>query len=233
MTLRRRRPCSQRLLGFALAGIGITLAVSYADYAFRALSPPTTFSYSIAPWSMRPPPSLISFALPSQFELNLPTKPYWIDDESTGESPGIESVYYGYGYPFRSSGTVVRWAIDAPEVGEDDRTWRPRWYFAGVPLARTGLNQPVPLMVFPAGLIANAVFYALAVAAFRRLCGRAVRWRRRAKGCCEVCGYERFGDVCPECGAGLLTPPGAAGPWPGVRRSGRGVRGRGGSRRPC
>lgn len=197
--MRRAHPRFRLWVKLALAGLGLTLAVSYGDYFARERKPRPFYSYGVAPWSMDPP-AVVPFGLPSVLELNLPLNPYWIDDDTTGESENISSFYHGYGYPFRSVGLVQRFAMDVEPRDGDDRTWHPHWLFKGLPFDWSKRSGRFPIMPFPVGVVANTLLYALLLSMLISAPRRVIRSRRRRQGCCECCGYPRAGMQCPECG---------------------------------
>ena len=72
-----------------------------------------------------------------------------------------------------------------------------------------GLQHTFPYRPLWAGLLANTLIYGLASYGLGRIPSTAVRIRRRRRGLCSRCGYDRVGlaegAACPECGSALAT----------------------------
>lgn len=126
-------------------------------------------------------------------------------------SPGFRIVRGGW--PFACLRCEVEYS--APEFGT---------VTGGIVLSRgAGVNPaPVagvlPLLPIAPALLANSVFYFLAILASLRVCARVVRMTRRRLGHCATCGYALkgldaayAGDYgehvvrCPECGTDSLV----------------------------
>lgn len=112
----------------------------------------------------------------------------------------LNLIFYTAGWPFR----CVEGSTALQVYGEDSGG---EWSH--------GLIRPergTRIVYRPAwfGLIANTTIYAAAVLGVLALVGTRAD-RRRRRGCCEACGYDRrglaAGAPCPECGRELAARP--------------------------
>jgi hypothetical protein len=84
----------------------------------------------------------------------------------------------------------------------------PAWF----PVA-SGSFRAMPRAVLPLGFAIDALIFGFTLPVCVLAIGRIRRWRRRRRGWCPACGYNRAGlpcdAKCPECGT--LPPPGPEG----------------------